>query len=86
MIALLIAAGEVEADLRYGDLASCSDRFILELGNDRWHEAVGRHERAPRRVARPLATCLLTFNELGLFVPKPSTGGAYQRRCTPELG
>lgn len=32
MIALLIAAGEVEADLRYGDLASRSDRFTLELG------------------------------------------------------
>jgi hypothetical protein len=40
MIALKIAAGEIEADLRYGDPASRSDRFIRELGNDRWREAV----------------------------------------------
>lgn len=53
MIALLIAAGEVEADLRYGDLGSRSDRFILELGNDRWHEAVAdMKERRVRWRAR----------------------------------
>ena len=53
MIALLIAAGEVEADLRYGDLASRSDRFTLELGNDRWHEAVAdMKESRVRRRAR----------------------------------
>jgi hypothetical protein len=41
MIALCIAAGDLAADPRYGDPALRSDRFIRELGDDRWQEAVG---------------------------------------------
>jgi HNH endonuclease len=38
--ALYIAAGEVEADPRHGYPASRSERFIGEVGNDRWRAAV----------------------------------------------
>lgn len=59
MIALYIAAGEVEADLRYGDPASRSDRFIRELGNDRWREAVAdMKERRVKWRARWRPVCL----------------------------
>jgi hypothetical protein len=45
MIALAIAAGEVEADPRYGDPDSRSDAFICELGHDRWLELVADMKR-----------------------------------------
>lgn len=51
MIALHIAAGEIGADPRYGDLSSRSERFICELGDDRWRAAVAdmRERRAKWR-------------------------------------
>jgi len=36
-------------------------------------------------VARPLATCLLTVNKLGLFVPKPSTSPVSLPHRTVDL-
>jgi hypothetical protein len=40
MIALHIAAGKLVADPRYGEPASRLDRFVRELGEDRWQGAV----------------------------------------------
>jgi hypothetical protein len=53
MIALSIAAGEVEGDPRYGDPASRSNRFICELGNDRrWEVVADLKERRAKWRAR----------------------------------
>jgi hypothetical protein len=82
MIALLIAAGEVEADLRYGDLASRSDRFILELGNDRWHEAVAdMKERRVRWRARWRPVCLRSPSSASSSRSQRAMGTARAATC-----
>ncbi len=53
MITLYIAAGQVEADPRYGDPASRADPFIHQLGADRWQEVVAdMKKRSDNRRAR----------------------------------